>query len=99
MIERFKALASKLLREFSVSFVELRAMIDEVGSANAFDSDTFILKNENMALQKTIEGLENELAEALEKEDQLKADLEIVKQKYDLLQSDFETIDVQKQLL
>ena len=28
-----------------------------------------ILKNENMALQKTIEGLENELAEALEKED------------------------------
>jgi predicted RNase H-like nuclease (RuvC/YqgF family) len=99
MIERFKALASKLLREFSVSFVELRAMIDEVGSANAFDSDAFILKNENMALQKTIEGLENELAEALEKEDQLKADLEIVKQKYDLLQSDFETIDVQKQLL
>ena len=40
-----------------------------MGSANAFDSDTFILKNENMALQKTIEGLENELAEALEKED------------------------------
>ena len=38
-----------------------------------------------MALQKTIEGLENELAEALEKEDQLKADLEIVKQKLDLL--------------
>lgn len=99
MIERFKALASKLLREFSVSFVELRALIDEVGSANAFDSDAFILKNENMALQKTIEGLENELAEALEKEDQLKADLEIVKQKLDLLQSDFETIDVQKQLL
>ncbi len=60
-------------------------MIDEVGSANAFDSDAFILKNENMALQKTIEGLENELAEALEKEDQLKADLEIVKQKLDLL--------------
>ena len=85
MIERFKALASKLLREFSVSFVELRAMIDEVGSANAFDSDTFILKNENMALQKTIEGLENELAEALEKEDQLKADVEILKQKLDLL--------------
>jgi len=51
-------------------------MIDEVGSANAFDSGTFILKNENMALQKTVEGLENELAEALEKEDQLKLDLE-----------------------
>jgi hypothetical protein len=62
-------LAAKLLREFSISLVDLRAMIDELGSANAFDSDTFILKNENMALQKTIEGLENELAEALEKED------------------------------
>ena len=34
------------------------------------------MKSENTALQKNIEALESELAEALEKEDQLRADME-----------------------
>jgi hypothetical protein len=55
VIARFKDCASRLMNEFAVSVTEVHALIDEKGRGNVFDSETFILKNENTALQKTIE--------------------------------------------
>jgi molecular chaperone GrpE (heat shock protein) len=57
------------------------------------------LKSENTALQKNIEVLESQLAEALEKEDQLRADVENYKFKSENLLTERSAGDTQRTML
>lgn len=49
-IANFKECAERLIKEFALSVKEIHSLIEEVDKSNAFDSETFILKNENIAL-------------------------------------------------
>lgn len=57
---------------------DLRALLQDV-EQGPFDSEVFILKSENQALQKTIEDLENELAEAIDRDDGIKAETDTLR--------------------